>query len=317
LPHATLIVFILAFAAGLLGIIFFGELYRLSGRPYLRLGWLQLVIFNLILFVQLLFSYYQLNLIGPRDSPRLGILIAYIAVSTPLKPAWMLALGAMLLRLRGSPPSAPLRRGALAFLGMLLILDIGLSAQALRAGDLGALFRMQMLVEFLVVGGMLAIGALIVWPVAPDTGEQERRLARDYGLLILGSWMLIALSIMAGDRLWPGSQEIRIFLHALLLLLFNLASYVMFRRRLATLPAFGRGDEPDWEALALDYGVTAREREILDLICRGKRNQEIADELFVTLQTVKDHNYRLFKKLGVKTRVQAGNLVRGETGRGT
>lgn len=59
--------------------------------------------------------------------------------------------------------------------------------------------------------------------------------------------------------------------------------------------------------------MTKREREILELICQGKRNQEIADALFITLQTVKDHNYRIFKKLGVKTRVQAANRIRRNT----
>jgi DNA-binding NarL/FixJ family response regulator len=40
------------------------------------------------------------------------------------------------------------------------------------------------------------------------------------------------------------------------------------------------------------------------LLCRGRTNQEIADALFVALQTVKDHNYRIFQKAGVRNRTE-------------
>ncbi len=37
------------------------------------------------------------------------------------------------------------------------------------------------------------------------------------------------------------------------------------------------------------YGVTKRERQIVQKICLGKTNKQIAEELFISLQTVKDH----------------------------
>jgi DNA-binding CsgD family transcriptional regulator len=38
-------------------------------------------------------------------------------------------------------------------------------------------------------------------------------------------------------------------------------------------------------------------------------NQEISDSLFISVQTVKDHIYRIFLKTGVKNRVQLTNLL--------
>ena len=58
------------------------------------------------------------------------------------------------------------------------------------------------------------------------------------------------------------------------------------------------------------YGITPREREIIELICTGKTNQEIADGLFISLATVKDHNHNIFRKAGVRNRVQLVNLFR-------
>ena len=45
-------------------------------------------------------------------------------------------------------------------------------------------------------------------------------------------------------------------------------------------------------------------------ICSGKTNQQIADDLFISLQTVKDHIHHIYLKTGVKNRVQLTNLIR-------
>lgn len=51
--------------------------------------------------------------------------------------------------------------------------------------------------------------------------------------------------------------------------------------------------------------LTEREREVLKLIAHGKSNQEIADELFIGIKTVKTHVSHIFQKLAVEDRTQA------------
>lgn len=53
------------------------------------------------------------------------------------------------------------------------------------------------------------------------------------------------------------------------------------------------------------YAISKREYEVLELMARGLSNQEIADKLFVSLNTVKTHSTNLFAKLDVKRRTQA------------
>ncbi|GAB4488698.1 MAG: hypothetical protein OHK0019_05340 [Saprospiraceae bacterium] len=52
-------------------------------------------------------------------------------------------------------------------------------------------------------------------------------------------------------------------------------------------------------------GITPREMEVLELIAMGLSNQEIADRLFVLLNTVKTHPYNVFSKLNAQCRTQA------------
>ena len=64
-----------------------------------------------------------------------------------------------------------------------------------------------------------------------------------------------------------------------------------------------------FDNLIARYGITKREREIIEEVCSGKSNQEIADTLFISLQTVKDHIHRIYLKMDIKNRVQLINIM--------
>lgn len=55
----------------------------------------------------------------------------------------------------------------------------------------------------------------------------------------------------------------------------------------------------------LHEDLTARERDILRLLAKGYDNQTIADELFISLKTVKTHVSNILAKLEVDDRTQA------------
>ncbi len=62
------------------------------------------------------------------------------------------------------------------------------------------------------------------------------------------------------------------------------------------------------DSLIEKFHISKREKQIIEEICKGKTNQQIADELFITLQTVKDHTHNIYKKVNVKNRVQLTQL---------
>jgi NarL family two-component system response regulator LiaR len=56
--------------------------------------------------------------------------------------------------------------------------------------------------------------------------------------------------------------------------------------------------------------LSKRELEVLQLMADGLSNQEIAERLFVSLNTIKTHSAQIFEKMEVKRRTQAVDMAK-------
>jgi DNA-binding NarL/FixJ family response regulator len=61
---------------------------------------------------------------------------------------------------------------------------------------------------------------------------------------------------------------------------------------------------------AFPDGLSEREVEVLRLVALGKTNQQIADELVISLNTVLRHVSSIFNKTGAANRMEAANYAR-------
>jgi DNA-binding NarL/FixJ family response regulator len=75
---------------------------------------------------------------------------------------------------------------------------------------------------------------------------------------------------------------------------------------LAKLPEESR---PAGKGVGAD-GLSQREIEVLRLLAAGRSNQQIADALVISLNTVRRHVSNVFDKTGVHNRAQAGAYAR-------
>ncbi len=67
-----------------------------------------------------------------------------------------------------------------------------------------------------------------------------------------------------------------------------------------------------FEAFLAKYGITGREREIILKVIQGKSNADIAQELVVSIATVKTHLHNIYAKIGVDSRYDL--LARARSG---
>lgn len=58
------------------------------------------------------------------------------------------------------------------------------------------------------------------------------------------------------------------------------------------------------EACKAEYGLTAREAELVERLLDGSTNQDLAEALYISRKTVENHLYNIFQKMGVRNRLQ-------------
>ncbi|MEZ4546525.1 MAG: LuxR C-terminal-related transcriptional regulator [Thermodesulfobacteriota bacterium] len=71
---------------------------------------------------------------------------------------------------------------------------------------------------------------------------------------------------------------------------------------------FYKSREADRDELSIP-SFTRRELEIMQLAGKGKKNREIASELYISEKTVKHHLSKIFKKLNINKRAHLKNFL--------
>ncbi|MCX7710576.1 MAG: helix-turn-helix transcriptional regulator [Clostridia bacterium] len=65
----------------------------------------------------------------------------------------------------------------------------------------------------------------------------------------------------------------------------------------------------DYDMLAQRFDISQREMEILKLVLDGYNNQEVGEELHISPNTVRNHIYSIYKKAGVKNRLELASII--------
>lgn len=122
-----------------------------------------------------------------------------------------------------------------------------------------------------------------------------------YGLSLTG---LVILLKFFEYRLFVKDLALEAYVGLVALLFTGLGVWVGFRLT-RKKPAVVFPEIQFDESAMSRLGISKREKEVLHLITQGLSNQEIADKLFVSVNTVKTHSSNLFQKLEVSRRTQA------------
>lgn len=163
-----------------------------------------------------------------------------------------------------------------------------------------------------------SIGRIIFVSTAND------KISLYYMLIVTAMFLWNYVSYFWGETsvYWGNSEFIRepMDLTIIFWLIIGITSLVYVYRRIF-LDTFDQTDTEESskkdineriEEVCMQYKLTPREKEFIELIYSGKSNKEIAEILFLSESTVKTHIYNIFRKMDVKNRVGVICIINGD-----
>jgi DNA-binding CsgD family transcriptional regulator len=121
----------------------------------------------------------------------------------------------------------------------------------------------------------------------------------------IACWPLVSQGIPGGIIYLENSFLAGVFTPERLEILKLIIVHVTYVMKLHSLFVENEGRTKDERPVPLIEPLTERERQVLRLIADGMSNQEIAEELQLTVSTVKSHVLNIYGKLRVNRRIQA------------
>lgn len=283
-------IFCLALTAGGVMLIFrFKNLKVLPAFPYLQYYMILIYTFGFyVLWTELFLMYLPLK---PEIA---GFSNLVIVLGTPFL---LIAAILQLLVVQNLLFTKPNR----LFLPAVLLIDAAVVCIFLYKSDFLVLEHAKGI--YAISGSLFAICAAILL-----AGFSITLFSARYKWLLAG--ILMCMGILYMVPIFFNSEDI--FANLVLVFLFfllNTVFCILFVYKIELKPAPARVLN-SFDGFVKKYGITNRESEIIQEIYEGKSNQQIADRLFVTLQTVKDHTSRIYQKTDVKSRAQLVTLIR-------
>lgn len=141
-------------------------------------------------------------------------------------------------------------------------------------------------------------------------------------VLIILTCIITPISILTNVLQYWHFSNIPIAYSPIEYFLFNLSALIFLKKNLQEASNIVIDVEPKQEKrpspnnffdnLSNTYNLTQREIDIIKLLSRGLSNQEIAENLFISVNTVRNHIYNIYKKIGIKSRYELINLISRE-----
>jgi DNA-binding CsgD family transcriptional regulator len=306
-PHLVIAALLVTLAAGSAAILILDRYLRERSPELFRAVLGNLVLFNLLTALGLGLRLVEQGLPAPDGGAALHLLAAQIVVLAILKVAWLRSFVALGLALTRRVVS---RRVDVIFAcgaAAAALAALGGWVQAAWMGRLSISLAVAIATDFVVLGGMTVVAALLWHESASTVGLAARRAQRWFSAGTLTVVACIGLSFGAGATWASWQGAVQALAHSLILFAYEILLVAWTMRWADTWAAETKtiaGESDTLERAVSRYGLSKREREVAVLLCHGRTNQEIADELFVALQTIKDHNYRIFQKVGVRNRTE-------------
>ncbi len=281
------------------------QTYQQLHLSFLKFFGYYIVAFNIAVFFYLIMRYAMVNVLtedfAVTDRPVLLFLFPALLV---VELGLTYTLVQVVARLQGIEELKAVDR---AFVVTAILFAAGYLVGLMLYRSTGSIdWLMRITAVFVLIVMVTIIGTLAGTAIRkhPTLDPGRRKAVRVFAvLMLLGYLPYLAFSWLREPYQIYGSLVHQLWLNFVPILWIQ---YFL-------LPYYGRlstGDENAvLENLVREHKISKREREIMELIVAGKSNKEIEEQLFISVNTVKNHIYHLYQKLGINSRSQLMHLV--------
>jgi len=286
ISHLTLFVFIFVFGIGLTACGYLFLLNKRSRNSFLRFHLFSLLSLNALLLINVLNLYVITNTDFAQQSALYIFFYESLCYSgTACKLFWVLFIALASLSLMGEEPAKNIFRITLG-----ITVFVSLAISTFHALIMFQLIHLPQDLPSMILDVFMALPFVYIalrWKKSKD---------RLYFLVHLAAF-LVTLIFRIGTYF-------HLYTLGVHLMIFYLAALALYVFAIIRIKKFWTSDSH----ISLD-SLTTREKEIASLVCLGKTNKEISKELYISLQTVKDHIYHIFRKTGVRNRVELVKIL--------
>lgn len=314
MPHIQILIGFIILLSGGVAITQLSILYRRLALPFLRSFIHFLTLLNLYFFMQTVLAYYFLNIRNQISPERFFWINAYTDLIFSVVLLWITWLAVRLAHQLGR--QKPARWIAITFsLLSLLLLSINIHLLIKFGPEQSLQPFLFIMLAYVVLFHLAVMSSLLRTYVsaAPGMPQRSKRLLGQitWFMLALKGLSLLCLALFT-LKILPFN-----FSYYAVFLIYNLVPIIALKRIAQTLfteelTRVQAEVHPSLESRYAEFGISKREQEIIELVLAGYSNRDIEDKLFISLATVKDHIYKIYKKTGVRNRVQLVNLFRSQ-----
>ncbi len=313
MSHLTIIMFTLGLAIGILTIYityFEEKKYKTALVRYLLYF---MIVTNLATAINLFYNYFLINLIKNLGFGFARTIELSYRLFASILLVFVFGVFISLFRNLNNEIFSKKYKLTLIFIWFILIIIffINLDSFFIKKKGIPIPVIINIIIDYL---GMLIVTYEIIRTIFKsknnlDLIKKNIILKFSYGCLFV---FLIIISMIPLSIFTNISNDIQTFISSLIfLLMFNLIPLLFIKKVLRLYYydlSLEKNSSENFNKFLESKKISETETKIINLICDGLTNKEIADKLFLSTQTIKDHNYRIFKKLEVTNRVQLTKL---------
>lgn len=283
------------------------QTYRAYRFPAVRSFVLYIALFNLITLLTLIAQYLTRNVSSlSAGAMFVTVMVVMGAIAFTLGAVDMSMMASTVWRLSGRQRMPAWFVYAYGFLCTLWLAGFAVGCyRYFQLADKTFLWRVHSGITMSLVALDFLLPLLLLVNLRRVQQDRQRQIATSFGFFFIS---LACVEIVT--FFLPSSVQFPSFM--MVGLVINVCVFIYFGRMVAAYyGALGLSTDPDHSLdwICAEFGLSAREREIVQRILKGKSNKEIEEELFISAHTVKNHIYHIFQKAGLKSRGQLVSMV--------